>query len=152
MKFKTEFKNLRKSTGYTQSQFGDMLGLTQQSVSHLESGRKNPSKTLMAYLKYRYSSIFGEDEKIGKTEKITDNGNVTKVIIEHQDIIKRFKNPERGLRINQRIIDIQDTSEELFDRLDSHIEIVHSTAEILKKESKKKNQETPFTKKQVNGK
>jgi len=152
MKFKEKFKRLRKSIGCTQSQFGKMFGLNQQSVSELESGRKNPSKTLMAYLKYRFSDIFGEDEKIGKALQDAENNNVTKVIIEHKDIIKRFKDPERGLRINQKIIDVQDASDELFDMLDSQVDVIHNTAKKLKKNSKKKSPEPSSTKKQVNGK
>lgn len=54
MDFSKRFYLLRKSLPLTQTEFGKLLGLTQQTISGLESGTKNPSKTLLRYLEYRY--------------------------------------------------------------------------------------------------
>lgn len=49
-----------------------MFGLSQQTISDLENGKKKPSKTLLAFLEYRYGDIstgqmkntsFGSKEK-----------------------------------------------------------------------------------------
>ncbi len=64
MNFSKKLKNLRNSISCNQFEFGKMLGLSQQGVSDLENGKKKPSKTLLAYLEYRYNDIFGK-ESIG---------------------------------------------------------------------------------------
>ncbi len=61
MKFHEKLKQLRKSMGYTQREFGRILGLTQQHLCDVEKGRTNPGKALLAHLNYRYPVIFGTE-------------------------------------------------------------------------------------------
>jgi len=63
MDFSAKIKQIRRSTGCNQTEFGKIVGLSQQAVSDLEKGRKKPSKTLVALLKYRYSDIFFDENK-----------------------------------------------------------------------------------------
>ncbi len=72
MNFALTIKKIRKTTGYDQKTFGKMFGLSQQTISDLENGKKKPSKTLLAFLEYRYGDIstgqmkntsFGSKEK-----------------------------------------------------------------------------------------
>ena len=39
----TPLKSFRKKAGLTQSQFGDLIGLTQAAIGHYETGRRTPS-------------------------------------------------------------------------------------------------------------
>jgi len=66
MDFDKKLKIVRIMEGYTQKEFGLEFGLNQQSVSELESGKKNPSKTLLSYLKYRYLDIFDNEYQSDK--------------------------------------------------------------------------------------
>jgi DNA-binding XRE family transcriptional regulator len=130
MEFKDKFKSIRKSNGYTQGQFAKMLGLTQQGISEIESGKKNPSKTLLAFLKYRYSDIF-ENESDTDAQP-NENKKINEAVIEHQNVIKQFYDPEQGLRINKLLIDIQETSSELFNKVEGYICGVHEAAKTLR--------------------
>jgi len=76
-----------------------------------------------------------------------DNSKVTKVVFEHQNLIKRFKNPERGLRWNERLIDIEDAGEELCDKVDNYLQGAHDAAMAIKKSKKKIPQKTSSAKK-----
>ncbi len=131
MDFKSKFKKLRKSMGYTQSRFGEIFGLTQVGISELESGKKKPSKTLMAYLKYRFSNIFGEDAKIGKADEPQLNDDANRVMIEYQNTIKRFKDPKRGLRIIKKIIILQEINPKLLEQVERYLTTTHETAQTM---------------------
>lgn len=46
----TDITNLRRRAGLTQSEFADMLGVTQATVSYWESGRHYPREVQLAML------------------------------------------------------------------------------------------------------
>ncbi len=50
-------KEIRKTNGFTQEEFGKMFGLSHSHISNVEKERKNPSKTLLLFI----SSKFGLD-------------------------------------------------------------------------------------------
>lgn len=132
MNFNLKFKNLRKSIGCNQKEFGVMFGLTQQSISDLESGRKKPSKTLMAFLKYRYSDIFSSPEsaldKSIKEEQPAASNKVITILNEHQDLVKQFKNPKKAKEVNEDLLILEEVDE-------SGYEEVH---EIIKRKIERK--------------
>lgn len=39
----TPLKSFRKKAGLTQTQLGDLIGLTQAAIGHYETGRRTPS-------------------------------------------------------------------------------------------------------------
>ena len=57
MEFHLQFKRLRKSLKINQTKFGEIIGKSQGDVSELENAKQQPTKTLMAYLKYRYGDV-----------------------------------------------------------------------------------------------
>jgi putative transcriptional regulator len=52
---KNKVKVLRKKRGWTQSEFGEMLGVSRQSVHSIETGKYDPSLPLA----FRISDVFG---------------------------------------------------------------------------------------------
>ncbi len=68
-------------------------------------------------------------------QKETDLSNLTPVNIKHQGLVSRFKDPERGLKINGRLIDIEKTSDKLYDKVDTYIQGVHEAALIMNDDS-----------------
>ncbi len=54
--------------GLNQPDFGEIFGLTQQSVAKIEKGKNRPSKTLLKYFEHRFES--GIDVAQKRIEKI----------------------------------------------------------------------------------
>ena len=52
---KNKVKVLRKKRGWTQSEFGEMLGVSRQSVHSIETGKYDPSLPLA----FRIADVFG---------------------------------------------------------------------------------------------
>jgi putative transcriptional regulator len=52
---KNKVKELRKKRGWTQSEFGEKLGISRQSVHSIEAGKYDPSLPLA----FRIADVFG---------------------------------------------------------------------------------------------
>ena len=71
----------------------------------------------------------------------SNSSNVTKVVIEHQDVVKRFKDSEKAKKFNEILIDLERDDPEGYDDLYKEAKIIHKTIKRMKKkeESKKKS-------------
>lgn len=65
-------------------------------------------------------------------ERNSDTSNLTKVVIEHQDIIKQFKDPELGKDLNKELILIQNTDKSLFKSTVQSIRAAGNMARTMK--------------------
>ncbi|MBU0972639.1 MAG: helix-turn-helix domain containing protein [Proteobacteria bacterium] len=85
-----------------------------------------------------------------------NNKSPNVIIIKHQDLVKRFKNPEKGLQNNEHLIGIENISDALYEKASDYLKTIHETAKIMKQEiedtQKKQGQNESSIKKQVNGK
>lgn len=109
--FKTKFKNLRKSCGYTQEGFGEILGLKQQTVCGIEKGRKNPSKTVRKFIEYLYidNKLFkntpdtpGLAQNIKHTHsRVSDRKNRT------GDILANFSDKKMARECIENLVEIE---------------------------------------------
>lgn len=72
------------------------------------------------------------NEVKGEETSITHK-DTTEIIIKHQGLVKRFKNPQKGLYMNERLIYIEDTSDELFDKADTYLQGLYDAATIIKR-------------------
>ena len=156
----------------SQAAFSKKLKVTQSTIGRYEKGSRCPDAEFILLLKEHYNInpnwlIVGDDPKFMQnglkcdekaiykdTKSDPEPSKITQINIEHQCIIKRFKDPERGLRINQKLIDIQDANDDLYDKVESFISGAHQAAKTMKKEHnlpQKKTQKL-YTKKQNNGK
>ena len=59
MEIGKRFKIIRKSMGLNQTDFGKIFGLKYQTISDIERGIKEPSKTSVEYAKFRFGENFG---------------------------------------------------------------------------------------------
>ncbi|MCP3942188.1 MAG: hypothetical protein GY710_11980 [Desulfobacteraceae bacterium] len=66
--------------------------------------------------------------------------NVT--IVQHQDLVTRFKNPEKGLQNNEHLIGIEAISDNLYEKTSTYLKTTHEAAMILKEDGQKKKLRT----------
>lgn len=89
-----------------------------------------------------------------KTETATsskiESSNIT--IIEHQELAKRFKDPEKAKEVNENLIELEELNDDLYQDVAKHIKSSVNAARIIKKSSKKIPKKEQSTKRQVNGK
>jgi transcriptional regulator with XRE-family HTH domain len=157
---KLRIKEARKHAGLTQPKLAELIGVSHRTLTSYE---KDASKvTVKISQKIATVCKINEiwlltghgkmlDDSAEKEKNKETPNNLTRVVIEHQDMVKRFKNPERGLIWNKRLVDIEDVSEELCDKVDNYLKGVHDAAETIKNISKKNHLEESSEKKQVNG-
>ena len=62
---------------------------------------------------------------------------MTKVIIEHQDIIRKFKDPEKAKELNEFLIEIEENDPEGFEELYREAKAIAKTINRLKKTADK---------------
>ncbi|MCD4678052.1 MAG: helix-turn-helix domain containing protein [Desulfobacula sp.] len=72
-----------------------------------------------------------------KNKSASDTSNVTKVIIEHQDIIRKFKDPEKAKELNEFLIEIEENDPEGFEELYREAKAIAKTINRLKKTADK---------------
>lgn len=108
MKFSDILKSIRKSICLNQSEFGKVVGLTQQAISELEKGKNKPSNTLLKFMEYRYGDNFGASgEEISSTSdkddiKIFQNGPDQVIPIDPAVRVLREAEKDAGIVLNPR--------------------------------------------------
>ena len=60
-------KKKRKELGYNQSEFGELLGVSQANISGYETGKFIPTKSVFLHIRYKYPNIFGEEGSLDTT-------------------------------------------------------------------------------------
>ena len=68
----------------------------------------------------------------------TKDSNTAKVLTEHQNMLKRFKNPERAKDINERLIEIEEISDEIYNKVDGYVAASRDAARAIQEASGKK--------------
>lgn len=51
-----QIKEIRQKHGLSQQEFGARLGVTHAHISKIESGKENPSETLLRLIRYEFSA------------------------------------------------------------------------------------------------
>ena len=126
---------------YKPSEWADKVGVAKNIISNVHGKiKQKPSlEYIVAVSKatgkpvdyYLWGKEFNKPQSIEN-----DSNNLTRIVFEHQDLVKRFKNPERAKEINERLIDIEDASNELYDKADNYLQGLHDAAKVIK-DSKK---------------
>lgn len=101
MEFPPNFKKLRMDLGLNQTDYGKIFGLSQRVISDLEKGKSNPSKTLLAYLKYRWGHIFSD-----RHEDLLQKKQLSH--FEHEKVIRGFKNKDLAKDINVDLLKLEE--------------------------------------------
>lgn len=122
---------------YKPSEWADKVGVAKNIISNVHGKiKQKPSlEYIVAVSKatgkpvdyYLWGKEFNKPQSIEN-----DSDNLTKLIIEHQDLLKRFKNQKRAKEINERLIDIEDASDELYDKADTYLQGLHDAATVIK--------------------
>ncbi len=76
---RNRFKSVRKELGFNQQQFANELGISQTHVSAIETGRENPSTSLLKLLCAKFSIkedwlICGVGKPLNEWDMSTDDG------------------------------------------------------------------------------
>lgn len=69
-----------------------------------------------------------------KCKSDSDQPNLTQVVIEHQDIIRRFKDPDKAKEFNEFLVNIEDGDPEGYDGLFKEAKIIYKTIKRLKRQ------------------
>ena len=85
--FKNNFKRLRKTLGWSQSQTAEKLGFTPAAISHFETGRREPTLTNFV--------------KICEGFNVSPNVMLSSEFVEEPDFIKRLEAVEK--KINDHV-------------------------------------------------
>jgi len=151
----------------SQAAFASYLNVSQGTVGRYERDLRSPDADYILLLKKHFDInpnwlISGEGSKFisngfegpiyndtisGEQENYSDEipspEKITQVVIEHQGIVKRFKNPEKGLKNNEYLLGIESASEDLYKKVSDYLKTTHETAKIIIAELKKASKKTP---------
>ena len=139
------FVFLLESKRGTASKLAKAVGKPPSFVNEVKRGKPVNSIHLKAV-----GVVFGAEkvlELLSLKDVHSDNSNIT--VIEHQGLIKRFKNPEKGLKNNEHLINIENASEKLYQKVSDYLEIMDETADVIREEKQKKK--SSFSKNQASG-
>ncbi|MBA3009736.1 MAG: helix-turn-helix transcriptional regulator [Proteobacteria bacterium] len=157
-------KTARKNAGFSQKDLAKNLGITARTLQRYEKDASkmpieimtNISHLCDADLVWLITGDGGNKKDIkGKTESKSnsESSNITKVIHEHQDLIKRFKNPEVAKEATEDLIELESIHDGLYADTIKHIKTTLNAARIMKGSTQKKqSQNESSTKKRANEK
>ena len=158
MTLNERLKIARKEAGKTQALLADELEVGVGTIKRFE----NDASKIPVSMVSKIALLCDVDEiwlftgkKIKETASLKETESSNLVIIKHQDLVKRFINPEKGLLNNERLIEMEAISQKVYDKMTDDIQKAHEIAKLMKEEmedSTKKKQGQPVTKKCANGK
>ncbi len=152
-------KYIRKKLKLTQEKLAISMDLKRDNITSLES-RKVKISTLHAIaMEHLYGVnkewlLYGKgDEFISERPTTIENSNVTRIIVEHQGLVKQFKDPTKGLLNNKRMIDLEEVSPKLYEKFTEELQKAHEVAMIMKgeREKSKTEKKTPSIKNRASG-
>lgn len=134
MTLENRLVHIRKKAGYTQKELAKALNITARTVQRYEKNASCLTVNIATELSFLC--------KVDLTWLLTgnmpsDSSNLTRVIVEHQDLVTRFKNPERAKEINEDLLLLEDVDE-------NGVEEVHKIIKI-KLDMKNSSKKTPKT-------
>jgi len=134
MTARIRLKEVRKKLKLTQEKLGNSLGLNREGITSLETGKVKISTIFAIALEYihginREWLLYGKGDCFIQNEK-----KLTEVILQHQDIITRFKNPEKGLENNENLIAIEKASEKIYEKVSEYLKTTRQTIDMLQEE------------------
>lgn len=128
-------KKFRIYEKLTMKVFAELIGITQGALSGLESCKSKPSSdTLASIVKHTNINpvwlLIGEGQMYAGDEvpsemAIAANGNPISLehVVElgHIDVVKKFKDKPTAKRMNENLLDIEQRSRKVFEKMDKYI-------------------------------
>jgi transcriptional regulator with XRE-family HTH domain len=135
-------KEARSYANMTQPQLSSAVGVSLRTLKAYEKDASSIALRVVRKIALTCNVdeiwlLTGHGSKFKKDEPVNENElNVTKVIIEHQGIVQRFKNPEKGLENNEYLLGIEAASEDLYKKVSDYLKTTHEAATIIMTELK----------------
>lgn len=163
MSLNERLKFVRKNSRKTQAVLAKMLGISEGTIKRYE---KDASKIpveivskiallcgadeIWLFTGKDINSIATRDEQ--ETKSDSEQLNITRVIYEHQGVIKRFKDPKKAKEFNEVLVGIEEDDPEGYDELFKEAKTIYKTIKRLKeKNTTKKKQGQPVSKRRSHG-
>lgn len=157
MDLQLNFEDIRKrieieKEAHKQGSWAKFVGVPSNIVSNIHGKiQQNPSfpyiiSVALATGKSVDYYLWGEDTEKIITQQPPDN--IAKIIVEHQGIVKRFKNPKKAKEFNQDLLILEEVDQDGFEEVH---EIVKRKIERKGSKKKSSQQTESFTKKRSNG-
>lgn len=136
MTLEDRIKKARNFAGLTQPQLAELIDVSLATIKNYE---KDASAAKVGKV-IEIASACNVDEgwlftgrgAMSAEPLITESEKIKKIIIEHQGVVKNFKDPERARDINKRLLEIEELSEKIYDKVDTYIEAARDSARAEK--------------------
>lgn len=130
----------KEKHGIKPSIWADKVGVSRNVVTNIHgSVKQKPSlEYIVAVSKATNKSVDYYLWGTKETNKPELKNDIPQVIVEHQDLIKRYADPVQGKEINEQLIDIQDTDKTLFQSAVTSIKSIWDTAMTIRQVRGKK--------------
>lgn len=152
----SRIKIVRLHLKLTQKIFAERLGVKWYQIKDIETGKTKASVDILTVMCESFAInsdwLLTGRGNLHRTETTTiknENSNLTRIVIEHQDLIKRFKNPEKAKMANENLLKLENNDLQGFNEACEYIDF---KAQKTDSTQKKQDQNESFTKKQINGK
>ncbi|MCF8112797.1 MAG: helix-turn-helix domain-containing protein [Desulfotignum sp.] len=137
-------KKARKHANLTHPQLADAIGVSRRAVIGYQKNASAVSvlvvqKIARACQVNEIWLLTGHGQMDGNQEAPPEN--ITKVIVEHQDLIKKFKDPDTAKEANEALIELEDLDQDLYQDVVKHIKSSVNAARVIKKATSKKTSE-----------
>jgi transcriptional regulator with XRE-family HTH domain len=93
----------------------------------------------------------GISESNQNTGSEESSSNLTKITIEHQDLVKRFQVPDKAKEFNEYLINIEKNDPKGYEELFQKAKTIHQTINRLKSQDEPKKSAGELRRKQANG-
>lgn len=158
MTLNERLKIARKEAGKTQAEMADMLEVGLGTIKRYE---KDASKIPVALVS-KMSHLCAVDEvwlltgkeiseELQDTVSTKNSSNLTKISIEHQDLIKRFQEPDKAKEFNEYLVNIEKNDPEGYEELFQKAKTIHKTINRLKSKTEPQKSAGQLRRKQANG-
>jgi transcriptional regulator with XRE-family HTH domain len=136
MTFEDRIKKARNFAELTQQQLAKLIDVSLATIKNYE---KDASAAKVCIV-LKIASACNVDEgwlvtgrgHMSAQPHITESEKIKRIIIEHQGVVKNLKDPERARDINKRLLEIEELSEKIYDRVDTYIEAARDSARAEK--------------------
>lgn len=137
LEFELVVERIKKQFLYkTDKKFADAIGMSPAAFNNRKNTASLPYQEIIAFANknnLNLNWVLTGDGPVRNEEKQRISGdNITKVIVEHQDLVARFKNQKRAKEINERLIEIEEASDELIDKADVYIKGLYDASKVIK--------------------
>jgi len=126
-------KTARKYAGFTQPQLADAVGVSRRTIINYERDASRAQIWVVQNIALKCGVdevwlLTGKGQMVSSAQATPSDQDIIK---EHQDLIKKFNDPDQGLRIIKRIIILQEINPKLLDQVERYLTTTYETARTM---------------------